>query len=249
MKKKVAAAYEIIIGALELFAVALAVLDITQSLNAWQRMADNIILAIFVADYIVRLLVSDDKKDFVKKNIFDLIAIIPFSSFFRAFRIARLARLVKLAKISKFSRLAAYSLRLLNRAKVFFNTNGFKYVLALSCVLVAAGGIAIHFAEGMELSDGFWWAFVTTTTVGYGDISPSTGVGRAIAIILMITGIGLLGTLTSTITSFFLNLKPDKPTHKDEVVSLVLRQVEDLENLSNEDIDRICEILQTFKKE
>lgn len=81
MKKKVAAAYEIIIGALELFAVALAVLDITQSLNAWQRMADNIILAIFVADYIVRLLVSDDKKDFVKKNIFDLIAIIPFSSF------------------------------------------------------------------------------------------------------------------------------------------------------------------------
>lgn len=249
MKKKVAAAYEIIIGALALFAVALAVLDITQSLNAWQRMADNIILAIFVADYIVRLLVSDDKKDFVKKNIFDLIAIIPFSSFFRAFRIARLARLVKLAKISKFSRLAAYSLRLLNRAKVFFNTNGFKYVLALSCVLVAAGGIAIHFAEGMELSDGFWWAFVTTTTVGYGDISPSTGVGRAIAIILMITGIGLLGTLTSTITSFFLNLKSDKPTHKDEVVSLVLRQVEDLENLSNEDIDRICEILQTFKKE
>lgn len=64
-----------------MFAVALAVLDITQSLNAWQRMADNIILAIFVADYIVRLLVSDDKKDFVKKNIFDLIAIIPFSSF------------------------------------------------------------------------------------------------------------------------------------------------------------------------
>lgn len=62
MKKKVAAAYEIIIGALELFAVALAVLDITQSLNAWQRMADNIILAIFVADYIVRLLVSDDKR-------------------------------------------------------------------------------------------------------------------------------------------------------------------------------------------
>lgn len=249
MKKKVAAAYEIIIGALALFAVALAVLDITQSLNAWQRMADNIILAIFVADYIVRLLVSDDKKDFVKKNIFDLIAIIPFSSFFRAFRIARLARLVKLAKISKFSRLAAYSLRLVNRAKVFFDTNGFKYVLALSCVLVAGGGVLIHFAEGMELSDGLWWAFVTTTTVGYGDISPSTGAGRAIAIVLMITGIGLLGTLTSTITSFFLNLKTEKPTHRDEILGLVLRQLEDLENLSNEDIDRICEILQTFKKE
>ena len=114
---------------------------------------------------------------------------------------------------------------------------------------MAVGGILIHFAEGMELSDGLWWAFVTTTTVGYGDISPSTGAGRAIAIVLMITGIGLLGTLTSTITSFFLNLKAEKPTHRDEVLGLVLSQLEDLENLSNEDIDRICEILQTFKKE
>ncbi len=65
----------------------------------------------------------------------------------------------------------------------------------------------------------------------------------------MITGIGLLGTLTSTITSFFLNLKAEKPTHRDEVLGLVLRQLEDLDNMSNEDIDRICEILQTFKKE
>lgn len=82
MKKKIETAYEIASGALALFAVALAVLDITQSLNQWQRIADNIILAIFVVDYVVRLFVSDDKKNFVKKNIFDLIAIIPFSSFF-----------------------------------------------------------------------------------------------------------------------------------------------------------------------
>lgn len=249
MKERLKAGYEITTGALALFAVSLAVLDMTRGLNQWQRIADNIVLAVFIIDYIVRLFASGNKREFVKHNIFDLIAIIPFSSFFRAFRIARLARLMKIAKISKFFKLAAYSLRLVNRAKIFFDTNGFKYVLALSCVLVAVGGVLIHFAEGMDLSDGLWWAFVTTTTVGYGDISPSTGAGRAIAIVLMITGIGLLGTLTSTITSFFLNLKAEKPTHRDEVLSLVLSQLEDLDNLSNEDIDRICEILQTFKKE
>lgn len=249
MKERLKTGYELVTGALALFAVSLAILDITRGLSQWQRIADNIVLAIFVIDYIVRLFASDSKRDFIKNNIFDLIAIIPFSSFFRAFRIARLVRLAKIAKISKASRLAAYSLRFANRAKVFFDTNGFKYVLTLSCMLVVVGGVLIHFAEGMKLSDGLWWAFVTTTTVGYGDISPSTGAGRAIAIVLMITGIGLLGTLTSTITSFFLNLKAEKPTHRDEVLSLVLRQLEDLDNLSNEDIDRICEILQSFKKE
>lgn len=249
MKKRLETGYEIATGALALFAVSLAILDITRGLNQWQRTADNIILAIFIVDYIVRLLVSDRKKEFVKKNIFDLIAIIPFSSFFRAFRIARLARAVKITKVFKFSRLAAYSLRLVSRAKTFCNTNGFKYMLMLSCVLVVIGGVAIHFAEGMELSDGFWWAFVTTTTVGYGDISPGTGIGRAIAVVLMITGIGLLGTLTSTITSFFLNLKQEKPTPRDDILNVVQHQLEDFETLSNEDIDRICEILQTFKKE
>ncbi len=149
MKERLKAGYEIATGALALFAVSLAVLDMTRGLNQWQRIADNIVLAVFIIDYIVRLFVSSNKRDFVKHNIFDLIAIIPFSSFFRAFRIARLARLAKITKISKVSRLAAYSLRLVNRAKVFFDTNGFKYVLALSCVLVAVGGVLIHFAEGM----------------------------------------------------------------------------------------------------
>lgn len=249
MQKKTTACYEITMGVLALAAVSLAILDLTSGLNGWQHVIDNIILVIFTTDYFARLILAKDKKNFIKKNIFDLIAIIPFSSFFRAFRVARLARLVKVTKITKFSRLAAYSLRFMKKAKVFFDTNGFKYMLGLCCILVVAGGIAIHYAEGMSLTDGFWWAFVTATTVGYGDISPSTNIGRVIAIILMITGIGLLGTLTSTITSFFLNIKKKKETtHKNELIELVKNQIEDFENLNNEDIDRICEILKTFKK-
>ena len=248
MKSKLERFYDITTGILALFAVSLAIIDMDRGLNEWQRIADNIVLAVFVVDYVVRLCVAKNKKIFFKENIFDLVAIFPFSSFFRAFRIVRLAKLAKLVKLSKMSRLVSYSLRLLKRVRAFLDTNGFKYVLALSCGLVAIGGVAIHFAEGMELSDGFWWAFVTTTTVGYGDISPSTATGRAIAIILMITGIGLIGSLTSTITSFFLNLKPENPEHKDEILSVVRTQLDDLEKMSNEDIDRICEILQTYKK-
>ncbi len=48
-----------------------------------------------------------------------------------------------------------------------------------------------------------WWAIVTSTTVGYGDISPHTLVGRFAAVLLMLIGVGFIGILTSTITSYF----------------------------------------------
>ena len=48
-----------------------------------------------------------------------------------------------------------------------------------------------------------WWAVVTTTTVGYGDYTPVTQVGRAIAIVVMIVGIGLIGTVSATVAAWF----------------------------------------------
>lgn len=245
-RKKLMAVYEITTGLLAFFAVALAILDITSGLNQWQYIVDSIIYFIFVCDYIIRLILSTNKRTFVKRQIFDLIAIIPFSSFFRTFRFVRFTRLVKIAK---FSKLLALIIRCINKSKVFLNTNGFKYVLFLSCSLIIAGGIGIHFAENMKLSDGFWWAFVTATTVGYGDLSPSSEIGRSIAVVLMITGIGLLGTLTSTITSFFINIKEKKTVPMDNVLSFVMKQIENIDEMENDDIDRICAILQTYKKE
>jgi Ion channel len=51
--------------------------------------------------------------------------------------------------------------------------------------------------------DGIWWAIVTASTVGYGDISPSTPAGRLIAVALMLVGIGLMSTLAASITAHF----------------------------------------------
>lgn len=58
-------------------------------------------------------------------------------------------------------------------------------------------------AENVSLPNSIWWAITTTTTVGYGDISPKTFVGKLAAVLLMFVGIGLIGMLTSTITNFF----------------------------------------------
>ncbi len=242
MKKVV---YEVIIGIFALTAVIFAIIDISMGLNSWQILLDNIILVIFIGDYFIRLFISKNKKQFIKNNVFDLIAIIPFNSAFRAFRIAKLSKVLSFAKVAKFSKLIVYTMRLFEKAKTFFNTNGFKYIIILTFTLILMGGVLIHYAEEMSIQDGIWWAFVTATTVGYGDISPVTPVGRMIATVLMIVGIGLIGSLTSTITSYFLNIK--NRTVKDEIIENVKNRIDDIENLSDEDIDDIYKVLKSLK--
>lgn len=85
----------------------------------------------------------------------------------------------------------------------------FQYVLIVALAVVALGAIAIYVVEGGSnaavgsIGDALWWAVVTATTVGYGDVSPITSEGRLIAVVLMITGIGVIGVFTATVASFF----------------------------------------------
>jgi voltage-gated potassium channel len=84
-------------------------------------------------------------------------------------------------------------------------------VALTTIVVVGLGAIGIFAVEHGEnksivtIGDAFWWAIVTITTVGYGDVSPVTTEGRLIAVALMILGIGFIGVFTATITSFFLD--------------------------------------------
>ena len=71
-------------------------------------------------------------------------------------------------------------------------------------VLVVAGAAGLtYFEEGRPFPDALWWAVVTLTTVGFGDISPATVGGRLIGVVLMFFGIGVLGTFTATIAGVF----------------------------------------------
>ncbi len=61
-----------------------------------------------------------------------------------------------------------------------------------------------------NFGDALWWAVVTVTTVGYGDTYPVTAGGRGVAVVLMLVGIGLIGTLTATVASYFVEEQADK---------------------------------------
>lgn len=83
------------------------------------------------------------------------------------------------------------------------------YTAGATALLVTVGALAITEAERGEpgatintLGDGFWWAFTTITTVGYGDRYPVTSTGRFVAAALMVSGVALLGVITATIASW-----------------------------------------------
>lgn len=194
--------YNIVICILSLASVALAITDFISGLTHVLKKIDLVIYVVFVIDYLFRLVFAKKRKAFIKSNVLDLIAIIPFNS---AFRIFRFLKASKLLRFTKLLRIGSVSARGASKIKVFLNTNGFKYVLYLSAGAITVSTFLIMYFENMSFTDALWWSFVTTTTVGYGDLSPVTAAGRIIAALLMLVGIGLIGSLTSSITSFFLN--------------------------------------------
>lgn len=90
-------------------------------------------------------------------------------------------------------------------------------------VVVVAGAAEAAFDanEFPTLWDGIWWAVVTVTTVGYGDLHPKDVEGRLIAIVVMLFGIGFLSVLTATVASKFV----EQDTGSDEVLE-TLRRIE-----------------------
>ncbi|UJF16594.1 potassium channel family protein [Jeotgalibaca sp. MA1X17-3] len=170
---------------------------------------DLSVLMVFIMDYLVRLILSTNKKQFFKNNIFDLIAIIPFSSMFRIFRAFRILKITKVFKMAKLVKGFALLGKIKRKLNLFIHTNGFIYTIYISTSTILLGTVAIYFLEfkqlGRTFGDSLWWSFVTATTVGYGDITPESVSGRLIAVILMIVGIGFVGMLTGTIATYFLN--------------------------------------------
>jgi voltage-gated potassium channel Kch len=80
-------------------------------------------------------------------------------------------------------------------------------ITSFTMAMTLIGGVLIHFADRHnfpDIGDGLWWSVQTVTTVGYGDHVPTNAVGRIVASVVMLVGIGFLTVITATITSAFI---------------------------------------------
>ncbi|MCT3542548.1 ion transporter [Lentilactobacillus buchneri] len=200
--------YDWLIVILALFSILLVVLDFTKTINLdaspW-FFIDNGILLIFTFDYFSRLFARKNKWEFFKHNIFDLLAILPFYSVFSFFRFARVFRIMRLVRAFRFVRLIGFVGKVQKYSSKFLKTNGFIYLLWVSLAVLIISATLYSLAENVSWGESLWWAVATATTVGYGDISPHTLVGKIAAVMLMMVGIGIIGSLTSAMTTFFTN--------------------------------------------
>ena len=153
----------------------------------------DVIWGIFIVDFLARFTLTRDKVRFLKLNAIELASLI--LPIFRAFRMFRVV--IALGFLSRVGK------SLSARINIYVGL-----ILPLLIYVCALGVYdAEHLAPGANIKqfgDAIWWAFVTITTIGYGDYYPVTFEGRAIAVLLMLSGLALVSVVTVSFASWFL---------------------------------------------
>ncbi|MEF1171396.1 ion transporter [Vibrio sinaloensis] len=180
--------------------------------------------ALFTIEYILRLYCSPKPSAYAKSfyGVVDLLAILPtylafffpsaaFMGVIRALRIMRIFRVLKLVRYLQDSNLLLRSL-LMARRKIFI-------FFSTVAILVTIFGALIYVIEGPKngftsIPQSIYWAIVTITTVGYGDLIPQTALGKAIASVTMLLGYSILAVPTGIITA---ELNQEMNSHKSLV--------------------------------
>lgn len=170
--------------------------------------------AMFLVDYVVRLALAENRWRWFYRHLLDLaIVVLPM---LRPLRLMRFFTVLALLGRGTGTML---------RGRVVLYTVGATVLtvfIAALAVLDAERGVG----NIKTFGDAVWWAFVTITTVGYGDFYPVTIAGRCVAVGLMVGGLALIGVVTATLASWIVERVSDQSAAKANVASE--RQVEEL---------------------
>ena len=194
-------------------------------------------IIIFSIEYLLRILSFDKFRDVFKPlMIVDLLAILPFYLSFASintviFRALRLCRLLRIAKLTRYTTALTNIKRAFLRKKDELTVTGILYLFAL-----VVFSILIYYAEhnsGQKtfgsIPSSFWWAIVTFTSVGYGDICPITTIGKIIASFAAILGICFNGLFIGLLGSAFMDAiehqKNIKETFKENNQELICEKI------------------------
>ncbi len=180
-------------------------------------------VAIFTVEYILRIVVAERPLRYIFSfyGLIDLIAILPFylslGGDYRVLRALRLVRLFWLFKMVRYTR-AFDNLR---KAIHQVRTELIAFVVVAALVIYICGvGIYIfeHDAQPdvyVSVFDGLWWAAVTLTTVGYGDVYPITAGGRLFTTLILFVGLGIIAVPTGLVSSALTSVREQQQAERD----------------------------------
>lgn len=185
---------------------------------------DYISCSVFIVDYILRLFTADLKLPGIKRRwlrfivypftpmaIFDLLSILPSLHLINgAFKVLRMARLLKLLRLIRFFR---YYKPLLIMTNVLKRERGtLLTVLSFAMFYILVTALIMFNVEEPDANhmfdtffDAIYWAACTLTTVGYGDIFPTTNLGRVVSMVSAIMGVAIIALPSGIVTAGYLD--------------------------------------------
>jgi voltage-gated potassium channel len=184
---------------------------------------------IFVLDFVYRITTAKSKSYYFFRDFgwADLLACSPNLRFLRLFRVFKAYRLIKKHGIKEITDYLSY-----NRAEaaVYILVFSVMIILEVGSVLILSAESKAPNANITTASDAMWWAYVTITTVGYGDKYPVTNAGRLVGILVMTTGVGIFATFAGFISNKLLappeKKEEEKPGEEiSEYEKLILTQL------------------------
>lgn len=211
-----------------IFIVLSVLVILIESVPVWRaeigpelHLIEWIFTIIFTIEYLLRLYISPKPWKYFTSfwGIIDLISILPtflglfsFFSTYTSIRVARSLRLLRVFRILKLSRFTSESQALAHSLKASY----YKIMVFLFFVtmMIIMAGTLMYVIEGGEhgfnsIPASIYWAIVTVTTVGFGDITPYTDIGKFLASIMMILGYAIIAVPTGLISVEMSKYKPD----------------------------------------
>jgi voltage-gated potassium channel len=198
---------------------------------AWET-AGWVIWAAFALELTVKTYLAPNRLYYLRTHWFDLVIV--FVPFLRSLRILYALRALQLL------RLISIAAKVGELVRALFGRRGLPYALLVGGLLILASTIAVTVAErghGGSIDNfgtALWWAIVTATTVGYGDVAPITPAGRGIAVFVMCIGITLFSLFTANVAAFLLQSSGRSDSRTEVTLGDIADQLHRLENQVND---------------
>ena len=172
------------------FAAPIMSTRIQEPYDGYLNILQLILWGLFAADYCIRLYLAPRRLYFITHNLMNLaIVLLP------AWRIVSFLAMIYMTANRQYKRLSELAVKLFGYTAIFI----IMFALAIYSVESSAPGAMIR-----DLPTAYWWTFTTLATVGYGDVYPITGIGRVIAVVVMLYGVGMVAVATGALASWII---------------------------------------------
>ena len=199
--------------------MALETFDLPTGLKKALFVADALLSLMFVAEYLFRVATAENKRAYITSfyGIIDLVAIFPI--LVHAFASARVIRLLRVLRVIRLLKLKRYNdaldryrraLKLIAAEATLFTGVAFVFIISFAFLIYEVEHELQPDKYG-NIFDSVWWAVISLTTVGYGDVYPITIAGRMLTLAMVLTGMGIVAVPTALLASALSRVHDGEP--------------------------------------